>query len=67
MADTTAAAAFFCQPGLGGAIGALVDLAVGGLAFSLLAVAGVVVAGDAPMRETLSESWRSLARQRRAA
>jgi len=62
-----AAAAFFCQPGLGGAIGALVDLAVGGLAFSLLAVAGIVVVGDAPMRETLSELWRSLARHRRAA
>jgi peptidoglycan biosynthesis protein MviN/MurJ (putative lipid II flippase) len=61
-----AAAAFYCQPGLGGAIGTLVDLAVGGVAFALLAIAGVLLAGDAPMRETLSESWRSLARRRRA-
>jgi peptidoglycan biosynthesis protein MviN/MurJ (putative lipid II flippase) len=62
-----AAAAFFCQPGLNGTVGALVDLTVGGLAFSLLAVAGVLVAGDAPMRETLSGLWRSLSRHRRTA
>jgi len=62
-----AALALYCQPGLGGVIGTLVDLAVGGIAFALLAIAGVVVAGDAPMRETLSTFWRSLARRGRAA
>ena len=55
-----AAAAFYCQPGLGGATGALVDLAVGGIVFALFAIAGVLLAGDAPMRETLSGTWRSL-------
>jgi putative peptidoglycan lipid II flippase len=62
-----AAAAFYCQPGLGGGIGALVDLAVGGIVFALLAIAGALLVGDAPMRETLSEAWGSLARRRRAA
>jgi len=62
-----AAAAFYCLPGLGGTLGALVDLAVGGSVFALLAIAGVRLAGDAPMRETLSEVWGSLARRRRAA
>jgi putative peptidoglycan lipid II flippase len=62
-----AAAAFYCLPGLAGAIGALVDLAVGGIVFALVAVAGVFVAGDAPMREALSQLRDSLARRRRAA
>ena len=62
-----AVAAFYCQPGLGGGIGALLDLAVGGIAFAVLAIAGVLLVGDAPMRETLSEAWGSLARRRRAA
>lgn len=62
-----AAAAFYCLPGLGGAIGALVDFAVGGIVFALLAIAGVLLVGDAPMRETLSEVRDSLARRRRAA
>jgi putative peptidoglycan lipid II flippase len=61
-----AAAAFYCQPGLGGVIGTIVDLVVGGVAFALLAVAGVLLAGDTPMRETLSGAWGSLARRRRA-
>ena len=43
------------------------DLAVGAAVFGLLAVAGVLLAGDAPMRETLSESWHSLARRGRTA
>jgi peptidoglycan biosynthesis protein MviN/MurJ (putative lipid II flippase) len=67
IALPAAAAAFYCQPGLGGGIGALVDLAVGGIVFALLAIAGALVVGDAPMREMLSEAWGSLARRRRAA
>ncbi len=62
-----AAAAFYCQLGLGGGFGALVDLASGAIAFALVAVAGVFAMGDAPMREVLAESWRSLARRRPAA
>ena len=60
-------AAFHCRLGIGGATGALVDLAVGALVFGLLGVAGVRLAGDAPMRETLLETWRSLARRGRTA
>ena len=62
-----AAAAFYCMPGLGGALGALVDLAVGGIVFALLAIAGVLLVGDPPMRETLSEVRDSLPRRRRGA
>jgi putative peptidoglycan lipid II flippase len=62
-----AAAAFYCLPRLAGTIGALVDLAVGGVIFSILAIAGVLLAGDAPMRETLSEFRGALARRSRRA
>jgi putative peptidoglycan lipid II flippase len=62
-----AVAAHYSQPLLGGAIGALVDFAVGGITFALLAIAGVLVVGDEPMREALLQSWRSLARRRPAA
>jgi peptidoglycan biosynthesis protein MviN/MurJ (putative lipid II flippase) len=67
IALPAAIAAFYCQPLLGGAIGALVDFAVGAITFALLAIAGVLVVGDAPMREALSQSWRALARRRPAA
>jgi hypothetical protein len=47
-------------------IRALVDFA-SAASPSLLAIAGVRVLGDEPMREALSQSWRSLARRRPAA
>jgi putative peptidoglycan lipid II flippase len=62
-----AAAAFYLQPGLAGALGSVVNLAVGGIAFALVSVAGIFAIGDAPMRESLKEVWRSLARRLRPA
>jgi putative peptidoglycan lipid II flippase len=62
-----AAAAFYLQPGLAGALGSVVNLGVGGIAFALVSVAGIFAIGDAPMRESLKEVWRSLARRLRPA
>jgi putative peptidoglycan lipid II flippase len=67
IALPAAAAAFWCQPGVGGAMGAIVDLALGGIFFALLAIAGIFLAGDVPMRETLRDAGRSLTRRLRRA
>ncbi|MCG8591512.1 MAG: murein biosynthesis integral membrane protein MurJ [Proteobacteria bacterium] len=62
IAALAGAAAWFVQPRSGGHTGALVDLAVGGAAFAVVAAAGVALLGDAPLRELSGRVFRRLRR-----
>ncbi len=54
----------WAMPGGQGALGALLDLAVGGFVFTIVAIPGAWLLGDQAMREALKQLLRRLRRQR---
>jgi hypothetical protein len=67
VAAPAALAGRWLQTGGPGALGALQDLAMGGAVFAGVALLGVRLAGDAPLREALGSAWARLRRRLRRA
>ena len=63
IAVPAGAAAYLVAVDRPGPLGGLIDLALGGAAFAVVATVGIALLGDAPLRDALARPVRALLRR----